>query len=563
MAQFDQLPKSIGNDNNVVFALAQKWDIATLAWVKDTGGGGGGAVTVADGADVAQGTTSDAAWVAGNGTVISLLKKIASAGGSAVSIADGADVVEGFLADAAVVTDAAGTVSGKLRGLIKWAFERMPTSLGQKAMAASLPVVVASDQSAIPVSGPLTDAQLRATPVPISGAVTNTVLSVVGGGLEATAQRVTLASDSTGLLSVDDNGASLTVDAPVGTPVFVRLSDGAAPIATLPISAAALPLPAGAATLAAQTQPGVDIGDVTINNGAAAAAVNVQDGGNSLTVDAPVGTPVFTRLSDGAAALVGQKAMAASLPVVIASDQSAVPISGAVTNTVLSVVGGGAEATAQRVTIANDSTGVLSVDDNGASLTVDAPVGTPVNVQIGNATLSAGVIDETGASAVDALAVGGGTAHDAVDSGNPIKIGGIARQANPTAVAALDRVAATFDDVGRQVCVVGQVRDLMVHQHTQIASSAAETTILAAAAAIFHDLTQLVITNETATAVTVTIKDATAGTTRMIIALAASGGAVIPFQRPLTQSAVNGNWTATLSSAAVTVNFLVQAEKNV
>lgn len=37
----------------------------------------------------------------------------------------------------------------------------------------------------------------------------------------------------------------------------------------------------------------------------------------------------------------------------------------------LAVVGGGTEATAQRVTIADDSTGVLSVDDNGGSLTVD------------------------------------------------------------------------------------------------------------------------------------------------------------------------------------------------
>ncbi|NIN66264.1 MAG: hypothetical protein GTO63_16545, partial [Anaerolineae bacterium] len=31
---------------------------------------------------------------------------------------------------------------------------------------------------------------------------------------------------------------------------------------------------------------GVDIGDVTINNAAGASAVNIQDGGNSLTVDA-------------------------------------------------------------------------------------------------------------------------------------------------------------------------------------------------------------------------------------------------------------------------------------
>src|ERR1700681_284386 len=95
------------------------WDPNTLAWIKQTAAaaGGGGPVTVADGADTAQGTTTDVAWVAGAGTVISLLKKIASAGGSAVSIADGADAAEGLTTDAAVQGDNAGTLSAKLRGL--------------------------------------------------------------------------------------------------------------------------------------------------------------------------------------------------------------------------------------------------------------------------------------------------------------------------------------------------------------------------------------------------------------------------------------------------------------
>lgn len=52
----------------------------------------------------------------------------------------------------------------------------------------------------------------------------------------------------------------------------------------------------------------------------------VSDAGGAITVDAPVGTPVFVRLSDGAAAQVGQKTMAASLPVVIASDQSTINV---------------------------------------------------------------------------------------------------------------------------------------------------------------------------------------------------------------------------------------------
>lgn len=61
---------------------------------------------------------------------------------------------------------------------------------------------------------------------------------------------------------------------------------------SLPISASSLPLPTGAATSVLQTQPGVDIGDVTINNASGASAVNIQDGGNSITVD--VGAPIPT-----------------------------------------------------------------------------------------------------------------------------------------------------------------------------------------------------------------------------------------------------------------------------
>lgn len=74
---------------------------------------------------------------------------IASDDDLVVQITDAAQNIEtvaGFDTDAAVVTDANGTFSGKLRGLVKWAFERMPASLGQKAMSASLPVVLASDQ---------------------------------------------------------------------------------------------------------------------------------------------------------------------------------------------------------------------------------------------------------------------------------------------------------------------------------------------------------------------------------------------------------------------------------
>jgi hypothetical protein len=40
----------------------------------------------------------------------------------------------------------------------------VPETVDQKIMAESLPITMASDQPAILVSGPATDAQLRATP---------------------------------------------------------------------------------------------------------------------------------------------------------------------------------------------------------------------------------------------------------------------------------------------------------------------------------------------------------------------------------------------------------------
>lgn len=50
---------------------------------------------------------------------------------------------------AAVITDTTGSVIGFLRGLVKWAYERMPASLGQKTKANSLSFTRASDDDPI------------------------------------------------------------------------------------------------------------------------------------------------------------------------------------------------------------------------------------------------------------------------------------------------------------------------------------------------------------------------------------------------------------------------------
>lgn len=100
-----------------------------------TTGGGGGAVTVADGADVAQGAVADAAVTnpASSGSVIALLKGLltklalmvfgagtaAAAQRTTLASDDPAVATLGATSGAAVITDANGTIQQYLRGLIK------------------------------------------------------------------------------------------------------------------------------------------------------------------------------------------------------------------------------------------------------------------------------------------------------------------------------------------------------------------------------------------------------------------------------------------------------------
>lgn len=186
----------------------------------------------------------------------------------------------------------------------------------------------------------------------------------------------------------------------------------------------ALVTAAGEVNVLASAQPGVDIGDVTVNNAAGASAVNIQDGGNSLTVDGTVNIGTFpdnepfnlaqvggtATVTGGVAGSLGVGGLAASgaakagnpnqVGYIFNTTQPTVTTGQAVEAqgtargaaivatgvdtfnvTVNSPLGGGTEAAAVRVTVANDSTGLLSVDDNGGSLTVDQPTAASLNMR--------------------------------------------------------------------------------------------------------------------------------------------------------------------------------------
>lgn len=183
------------------------WDTGTLAWVKMTQPGGG------------------------------------SGGGGAATIADGADVVQGATADAAIDSDVAGTISGKLRGLVKILASVWDSGAGRLKVdgsAVTQPVSGTFWQATQPVSGPLTDAQLRAAVVPVSitGAATaanqttgNASLTSIDGklpALDAGRIPVVLPPGGSGLTDTELRATAVPVSGP--------LTDGQLRATPVPVS---------------------------------------------------------------------------------------------------------------------------------------------------------------------------------------------------------------------------------------------------------------------------------------------------------------------------------------
>ncbi len=178
------------------------------------------------------------------------------------------------------------------------------------------------------------------------------------------------------------------------------------------------------------------------------------------------------------------------------------------------------------------------------------------------ATHSIGVHIVSGGSG-SSTAISGDVASGVADSGNPIKIGGIAKTSLPTSVTDGQRVNALFSKTGKLIAT-GALREQLVNQQTTITSSTAETTIVTADATYFLDLYGLVITNTSATASKVTLKDATAGTTRFVFQVPAleTRGFMLPVDSAHKQATANNNWTATCGTSVAGIEITALTVKN-
>lgn len=176
-------------------------------------------------------------------------------------------------------------------------------NLGQALMAGSVPVTIASNQSAVPVSGPLTDTQLRATAVPVSGPLTDAQLRAtavpVSGPLTDTQLRATAVSVSGPLTDAELRATAVPVSGP--------LTDTQLRATAVPVSAASLPLPTGAATEATLSAlnakvTAVDTGAVVVSSSAlptgAATSANQSTSNSWLSsIDSRLANQILAKLA--------------------------------------------------------------------------------------------------------------------------------------------------------------------------------------------------------------------------------------------------------------------------
>lgn len=204
-------------------------------------------------------------------------------------------------------------------------------TLGQKAMAASAPVVIASDQSSIPVS-------ISGTNSVNVAQIAGTTTAVNNGTADAGTQRVAIASDNTPF-SVNARGQD-----GAGTALTSTLVSGKQ---SLDVNVSQSALPSGAATAANQTTANTSLGNIDTStaaiNGKLANNYGVATGalrtaaqiGNASGVadfnygavgDQTIRSAAQVGNATGAADFGAGNKGAQTLRVVIATDQSTLPV---------------------------------------------------------------------------------------------------------------------------------------------------------------------------------------------------------------------------------------------
>jgi hypothetical protein len=400
-------------------------------------------------------------------------------------------------------------------------------SLGQKLMASSFPVVIASDQSGVPVTGTFWQ-----TTQPVSGTIT--------------------ANAGTGTFNIQSN-ASVNVAQIAGTTTSVN--NGTVDAGTIRVTLASnstgqLVLAAGSATIGSLTaNQSVNVAQIagsTISTAATGVQlVGVADGaGNKITTNSITYTAKFGLDSN----LLGTLGTAFSTA-------GKVDVKGADGDVfVRQATGSNLNA---NVTLQTQTDTVMVGGVNIKEINAVTPL-------MGNGTTGTGSQRVTLASDSTGIAnYGHGATGSAVPAGATY-IGGNAATALPTAATAGNLTGIMTDKYARQVALISTIRDLVVTQTTTISASTSETTIGTAVASVFLDLIMIIASNtSTATNTRIDFRDTTAGS--VLFSLQSNGGQPpigFSLATPIPQTTVNTNWTATTITSTTDCRIYLVACKN-
>lgn len=239
------------------------------------GGGSGGAVTIADGADVTQGSKTDAVAMtpASSWSVISLLKGMLTALQGVLKV-DGSAVTQPVSFSANIAQETGGHLAS---------LDTKLPSLGQALSASSTPVVIASDQSSLPITisslniADGNDVALGAkADTPYTGSGASTLISIAKG----------IYSALVGTLKVDGSAV------------------------TQPVSLATTPLPVGAALDASVTAMSSKI--PALGQAVMASSLPVTLASDQPTLPVSFPTPQAITITDGSLNTLGAKADSAA-----------------------------------------------------------------------------------------------------------------------------------------------------------------------------------------------------------------------------------------------------------
>jgi hypothetical protein len=348
-------------------------------------------------------------------------------------------------------------------------------------------------------------------PLPVNWAGTN---PPIGAGVEATALRVTLATNSTGVVTVDDGGANLSVDWGGTTPPIGAGTEAAALRVTIATDSTGIVTVDNAGAFATQV------------DGAALTALQLID--NIVEVE----DTAHTTGDSGVMALAVRN------------------------NTLEALAGDDGDYAPLQV----NATGALfiqegaALDVSGATVIVDGSAVTqPVS---GTVTANAG----TGTMTVDLGSnndVQGDVAHDTTDSGSPIKIGAKAvLSLEAEAPVGNDDRTDLLADIDGQLLIkpFTNFGDIISEQVSNADGAATNCTgaFAAPGSGKRNYITTMVVHNSSATSGYVNILDGSAGAVLMTIPLPTTGGAVINLPIPL-RGADNGPIAYDVSAALSTV----------